>query len=596
MRGRMNIDGYINTIERIMDNRQSVRQQKHFFPGYKVVCKKKNYTLLKPSLLNRQIVAAWNNAICAVSKYHKKAIYIYPNYKNKHRYYHVELKKKNFPGLLPHSKIANCLIIPFIREVSATEFYPSWRVVIFTDKCQVYHNFPSRDSIYEGTSKRRDVIRFVESEIWDLPDNKYPSCEKKHDDVEYYNPFLPKECYEYHPPIEEGNVNKYGGATHKKSKTISIDGKDVRLSRFYFPIRRIESNSFSFMGGFSPDYKMTLIGTYQSNTSFGVRTVVFATSDGGRNFYAKYEFDDSGLRAGNLGNPLNGCVFSNYMCENEQISIQERTIIIGSDSKPAYYYGEKVSISKIHSSCPIVVETKDDSSIRNGGIVRLSGNTSNPELNCLFSGALYKVKKIGNKQFALYEMASRSTTGIACRHIHGINRVKDGWLICTGETFPEGWLLYVQMKASDTWEIADASIPLDFIRLNNSRNSVQRIIGSTLYDDEDSSIIVASDSAIIERKPFYGELSHSSTGIYKGTLSSVDDFSSFKLIHELREVCYFFKEINGVLIACGQRGELAISFDKGESWESNRIEMALQHYGGSTPEFIVIDGWLLVFN
>ena len=36
-------------------------------------------------------------------------------------------------------------------------------------------------------------------------------------------------------------------------------------------------------------------------------------------------------------------------------------------------------------------------------------------------------------------------------------------------------------------------------------------------------------------------------------------------------VLLFFKEIDGVMIFCGQRQTLAVSFDRGESWQSFRL-------------------------
>ena len=48
------------------------------------------------------------------------------------------------------------------------------------------------------------------------------------------------------------------------------------------------------MGGYEPDYKMTLLASYRSNTDIAARNVIFMTDDGGRQWYAKYEFGDMG--------------------------------------------------------------------------------------------------------------------------------------------------------------------------------------------------------------------------------------------------------------------------------------------------------------
>lgn len=582
-------------VGKVLDDRQSAIRQRYYFPGYKPVCEKRDYAIYKPSLTGKRIVSAWNNVVCCQSNIHPNTLYLYPNYKNTHRVFRILVNNKQFPGLIPESKVLSCLIVPYIREETSNRFINSWRLVVITDKCQVYHNFPCRNPEFDGESQLNDIKVFAESEIWDLPGNKYPSNKIDHDDSEYYNPFLPEECYEYYPRITGNSL--LGGRGYSKTKTIIANEREISLSRFYFPQRRMETNPFRFMGGYEPDYKMTLIGSYCSNMNVGARIIVFATSNGGRDIFAKYEFEDSCSRE-NYGNPLNGKCLSEIDCKNNELYLQ----ITSSSPDKKFDDRSIVRVSKVFPTNPIRIELEKECSIKSGNVVSLLCDQKSKEVELLFHidsdcvAPRCKVKKIGDRQFELFELASKSRCGISCRHVHGINRVKDGWLICTGEKYPEGWLFYAQLHAADTWERADAANELLFMQLNSSAQSIQRLIGCILYDDKENTLIVASDSSSVLRNNFYQNLSHSSTGIYKGRITDVDDFRKFELICEMIEPCYLFKEINGVLVATGQRGEFAISFDKGKSWEKNRIDKQLQNYCGKTSEFAVIDGWLVVFR
>ena len=104
---------------------------------------------------------------------------------------------------------------------------------------------------------------------------------------------LPKETYEYHPILntDSNYFDYYGNGGFGKTVKVKNNGKYEEVSRFYFPNRNnVQANSFYHIGGVETDYKISLLGTYRSNTEVGVRTCVFASNDGGRSWYCKYEF------------------------------------------------------------------------------------------------------------------------------------------------------------------------------------------------------------------------------------------------------------------------------------------------------------------
>lgn len=584
----MKIDLALRQIERGLDRIYPPFRSK-LFPGYKRVFKKNDTSMYRPPIVGKKIVAAWGDVVAASSFLNNRVIYLYPNFRNIFRVYRIKLHKRNFPELIEGSNIQLCLIIPYIRQVSKDRPVPSWRLVVITDKCQVYHNFPDRELEYAGEEHYRDIVKFTESAVWDLPGNQYPSKKMNCDESEYYFPLLPDAVYEYHPRIKDETTDKYGGRAFGKATYYYENGLKRKLSRFYFPLRNARSNSFCFMGGYEPNYKMTLIGTYCSNTDVGTRTVIFATSNGGREFFAQYEFNDDGTKE-NYGNRL-GWSDIGSICTDEMY-IQKRNLTF--DDRKKWSFEEKIRVTEIDTKEALCLSLESTDSINSGNIIKLTGIPKG-EYAFLFE-KLYKIKKIDERRIQLFELASKSSTNLPCRHIHCINRIKDGWLIGTGETYPEGWLLLCQMKAADNWTMVEASNRLRFIQLNYSQSSVQRITGSVLWDDIDNTLLVASDSAFVNRPCFYKDLAHSSLGIYQGKLDDIDDFAKFKCICELSEPCYFFKEINGTLIAVTQRGEIAISFDKGVSWIRNRIGAPLYAFNGMTPEFVVINGWILSLN
>ena len=61
--------------------------------------------------------------------------------------------------------------------------------------------------------------------------------------------------------------------------------------------------------------------------------------------------------------------------------------------------------------------------------------------------------------------------------------MKDGWLIGTGEIYPNGWMLYFQMKEADSYSEKHAWEEFEIFRLNSTRESVQRTLGAILLTE-----------------------------------------------------------------------------------------------------------------
>lgn len=603
--GRIQIEN-----ERFLDNRFF---SKKIFPGYSAISQKQGFEIYRGKETSAQIIAAFNSVVVTQQLHRpKQVLTIYPDYSNRWIHYRVDFSEKYFSGLIKNSKILNCLIVPYLREVSDNQFYKRWRVVVFTDKGQIYHNFPARASDYDGLEQFGDIRRFEESVIWDIPGRKYPSMNPDCDDTERYFPVLRKECYEYHPGINQ--KSRYGNLGFDKYTYVDYAGKHVKVSRFYLPTRCAQSNPFVYMGGIELDYKMSLIGTYQSNKSIGARTAIFATSDGGRSWYAKYEFADEGeysFRQGidswghNYGNSIDGSSLGEI---GGEIWIRRKRLEHSTNSDQIHW-DSSIAVEKIFRSNPIKIKTQQPHGLSNGNIIALccgkntnAGFLFNNEIddNNAGNGILYKAKVVNADTFELYENVSNPYLAVACRHIHHINRVRDGWIVGTGEIFPNGWLFYIQKKEADTYSPITAANEFRIFKLNSASSSVQRTVGADMIDGIEPELIYASDHDLLDKPEISLDggihFSRNSTGIYKGMLKDINDLSKFSVVFEAKEPSYFFKKLDGKYVFSGQRGEIAVSDISGKYWETTQLDQPLIHYKGKTYRFHVIDKYLIVIK
>ncbi len=499
----------------------------------------------------------------------------------------VNLNSTNFPGLITGSTILKIVLLPWDRNAKVPVPSNGWRCCVITDKCQLYHNFPNRTpqtDKAEGLAIDGDINRWDESVVWDLPNRRYPS--KTTDNFPYYyNPCLPETCYDLYPKVNTDNGYGHGG--FEVTDTRSINGATIKFPRFYFHQRSEGSNPFFYMSGFETSNKVQLIGTYRSNTSGETcsRICVFATTDGGRQWYNKYEFANSHQLA--YGNVLVGSNISEEYIPNT-LSVQKRKSIYPSASNKnpvdLFSYESEVNVTEIiKSTSSLVLNTSNPHNLTSGDIIVLKDKSANNSTYDFLSnininlknggnGRVWKAEVLSPTSIRLYEYVHNPDSNLPVRHIHAINKLKDGFLISTGETYPEGWIMYLQIKNSDSFSFVNAYDLLSFYRLNSSEKSVRRTLGTILYDDADQTIILGSDEANLSTNPISVEgrndlsFSRSSTGVYKGKLADIDDFSKFACIYESTQVCYFFKEYNGMLIYAGQQGEVAVSVDMGKSW------------------------------
>lgn len=579
----------VNSVKKTLSNifyPHVAFSEKKPFKFYVPELENKDFAVYMPT--KEKIVAAYDKAVCTQPLSRKDILFLYPDVHVPNRRFKIQFNSDSFPGLISGSHILLVLIVPYIpKEGDRT---PKWRMAVVTDKCQVYHNYP------DGVSHHKGIIAFEESLIWDLPGNKYPSLSELCEDYEYYYPFLPESCYEYHP----------AGKTPKHYRVTYEDGRVETLSRFYFPKRSALTNPFYYLNGYEPDPLMTFIGSYAGNSSANdaSRIVVFATHDGGKNWFAKYEFNDDG-RAKNYGNSLS----NRGLIENEDSiswKLCKKEWIPSENDATQTLCKSSVNVMKAVWNDTLELTCDQPHGLSSGNIITLKGDGKTKAEKALFNngfndgyfgnGVFYKVKVIDDITVQLYECVSKSKTNLPARHIHSINRVKNGFLIATGEMYPQGWLMLISLTDSDNWNVYLACDEIPFIRLNSARDSVQRIVGAIMLDNkEDHELIYASDcsSMNIKHIEIVDGIPTNQMGIYKGKLDDIDDFRKFTLLEEVKEPSFFFKNLDGCYVYCGQRGELALGFDRGKTWRHGKLDTALVHYMGRTANYFVIDGKIL---
>lgn len=610
-------------IAEYIGSRIPYHQKQNRIMGYVKISDYKDYAIYQRPLKSINVIAAFNNMV--VLKKDDKTILILPHYRFPYLRYTVRLNAVSFPGLWEGSSIFKCILLPYMRRIEKDKYLKSVRLCVITDKGQIFHNYPSRDVMYEGHSVASDIIKFEESVVWDLPERKYPSPNYKHLDTECYYPNLPDECYQYHPIPNDSDefVDNYGNGGFPRSTTVMKNGDRVKVSRFYQYARTSQSNSFYFIGTGERNWKMNIIGTYRSNTEEGVRTCIFATHDGGRSWYCKYEFSDMGeyiFQQGhsdnwgkNFGNPVK-CSENFILHSVTGMSIRKRELILPQkeEDNVLFQWSEKIKVDVFISDNGVVLETDVPHGLSTGNIIAINGNKCNndrlSEISWMINnhissiscgnGILFKVDVLSKTKIKLYELVSSVNNTLPCRHVHHINLIKDGWIIGTGEIYPNSWLLYFQKKENDTYTLCNAWDEFPIVRLNSSDTSIERTMGVILLDNIEKSLIYASDHDMSERKCGIvkeNNICRGSTGIFKGSLKDINDRNQFNCIFEASEPCFYFQKINDIFVFCGQRGELAISKKlEPDSWITFSIDKPIIHYFGNVGQMFFFDDIIIV--
>lgn len=548
----------------------------------------------------------------------------------------IQFNSANFPGLITGSSIERVILLPWSRNATTSFGGYNWRMNVITNKGQVYHNFPSRSTTSDGTEQSIDYKLFDESCVWEMPERWTPVKTKTGNDATListgkyrYFPALPDESYAMYPNVNTDNGYGNGGFPAVLEKT-KQNGSTVKFSRFYFTDRSrgFQGNPLGFMGGFEPHPKLSLLGTYKSNTETtgSTRMCIFLTNDGGRNWFSRYEFGANGQLLGSDDTVLLGAS-STFMLRNliangmngdagsGLFNVVKRSQYAPTSSnkepektKMFKYYSPIAVTSVTGGTLDITVVTSVEHGLSNGDIIifeKQSGaavnewdwivNTGHTSLSA-GDGVIFKAQVINSTSFRLMECIYNPHNNLFVRHVHSINRCKDGYTIGTGEAYPAGWILWLSVRESDSFMRLFPWDDLQFIRLNSTIQSIQRPLGVILKQDANNTVYIGVDNEYTDLGNVTmpagrtDTFKRSSNGVWKGKLTDVDSQAAFECVFQSDEVCYFFKEVRGTMIYIGQQGHVGISSDGGNTWSECHINTGdVSRFGGisSNGEIIV---------
>lgn len=318
---------------------------------------------------------------------------------------------------------------------------------------------------------------------------------------------------------------------------------------------------------------MTLWGLY-NNT--GKRIPAWATTDGGRNWVAIFDFVNF-----NAGADIDTSAFADYVSGLTLYKVAQVNPT-SENKEPA----DKFSLSEltgwnITKGVTTKVVFSQPHGLTNNTIVAFTGNAT-AEWNQLTTDYLTGTGLGDNVYIAVPTSTTELTlklyegsydTQLSCRHIHSINETKSGYIIGCGESYPNGWILFVQDDNPSTGAEHDAMLrDFNIVRLNSTADGLQRPCGLIMKEDsDDPTVIFNSDHARIGNLQWSitGRTSlpkSSSMGIWKGKLSDIDDISKFECICDVPEPGIWMFRYNGIILVYYQFGGMAVSLDDGETF------------------------------
>lgn len=499
----------------------------------------------------------------------------------------IDFNDTNFPNLIADSLIDVVYVLP--DAINLID-----RICVLTKKGQIYHNYPYRQASAQGTIQDGDFLKFDESVIWDLPtnetDRQHPSNDPAESREGYkYFPYLDSYAYSQTPAINQDNG--YGNSGFPDT----LEDGDFKRTRFYqfkeALAGEVDPPLHVLRGGLTKTKKISTLGAYQIS---GQRCCLFATEDGGRNWYATYEFDST-VQFGNSIDTTNaGAYIANSFTAEEVSNVFPTELVKEPTTMFSFSPSTPPDIVSISNSNPAIVTTASAHGIFNGRKVRLIKNSggasgfdalanNDANVNSGGNGTFFKVKVLSTTTFELHEHIYSPSNNLQCRHIHYTNALKDYIAFGTGEEYPNAWVMLMSQDRVDNGTYPDLHKrnPPSF-RLNSSVNGVQRLCSFWMLDDDAENPTIFFGADTIEM--FRSELkiagrtdlpSRKSIGIFKGKLADIDDASKFETVLDVEDLNIWASHFNSTIVAGFILGTCAVSVDNGETWEIVKMDEKL---------------------
>lgn len=546
----------------------------------------------------------------------------------------IAINTTNFPNLREYSgggfpKVKHIIACPWttvvgsdrfgnVKAVSATEV----RVCVIFENGQVYHNYPTCFNDHDfysakyattngGTEVETLFTKFDESVIWDIAGRKNPTNDLTlvSTGAYYYNPALEANAYEMHPALNTANGygNTVGFGSTTNVNPISTGANIGLRARFWFPNRDdVDQNSFTYMGGYITDNLFTMVATYRNNKgSKPCRMCVFGTQDGGRSWFNMYEFASADrmkidatytdadttygaplAQTGNAGSDI--------------YSIRRRNLIIptatAKEPSDIFEYDNAINVeSIIGTSESITITTASAHGLKNGDAVVVGFQSGVSDDDRAFdwmvndsvsatsggNGVLLKVKSATTTTFVATLYIHNPQSGLPVRHIHALNRCKDGVSISCGEWYPCGWIIYNAIQPADAfagYNVA-SSESNKYVRLTSTSTACQRPLGVIVEQDgKDTYAYIGMDNSGTEMNDVEmpegrtESFRHNSCGVWKVLIDGIDSQKdNGEILYQGIEPSFGFQQVNSAKVFVGQWGDFALTYDNGKSWSKTKI-------------------------
>lgn len=334
------------------------------------------------------------------------------------------------------------------------------------------------------------------------------------------------------------------------------------------------------LGPMAISKKFAVLGQYDID---GYRVNLWGTSDGGKNFVSLYDFSPrewSHINHNLL--PINTSQFGAYSNDLNMFKVT-RNVPTNEVKEPEHPYTlSEITVTNITSADECVV-TAPSHGLNSGDVVAFTSNTNTDWKQLSSTGVsqnflgdnVYFIVKIDDNSFSLKYFRGSYDTNLTCRHIHSVNATNYGFLICTGEQYPDGWELYLEHNVRDGY--VDVMVDRFLIyRLNSGEHSVQRCCGALLSAEKEPMLTVFEDHTAVfyeddRRLNIDGRTGamplQSSFGIWRGKLSKIDSFyENFERIAASPEPSIWMYQTGDLIVNYMQQNGLMVSIDGGNTF------------------------------
>jgi len=498
------------------------------------------------------------------------------------------------------------------------------RLCFFTRLGNIYHNYPaaaSDDSTTSGGMGAFDLSAVYEPVVWSggtvlsserIPSNN-PALTADEKKLYRYEPGLPSWNYNQHTN-NVGGLKADGSAYGGGGLPPVMDKNGLKLIRMVHPFEfgtnpQDASKPYQMSGylsnPFSVKPKCTIYTPY--NGLNVCKNVVLGTTDGGRIWVVLHELGCNSVQA-ICGNNFDYSAVGAYT--SGALSVVKRTYIYPTSSVKdpvnCFQYADPISVTAITTTGgKASVTTSTPHGFTTGDLICFKKNSSGNydflensvtvgnaaafSSNSAGDGRFYRVKVTSTTTFELLQNYNGVDEKIATHHIHSSNPAKDGTLICCGEKYPAGWILFVRIPQIDDFEyfyIYQYRISNRYIfRLNSSETAMQRAVGMVWRDDQEQTFLFASDEQNIAPRPVTipgrdaaAVPSRNTAGVFLGKMADIDDITKAYVVCEMEEASLGLINAQNMFVVVGMSRKTYLSAD-GKNWVS--FPLICQYVGES---------------